>query len=174
MNQYWLMEIGPLTHWPLGDLHAILKLQFSILFYWLVSSHRLRRMPWGECQETLLTISRQAPSHYLSQCWPSSMSPYVITRPQSVNEQTLMKIEWKYNNCHFRQCIENVVSIIAAILPWPPCVKKKRIHWKRTIHTDPKYMLGSSESISVLLHVTSESCVSNNISNFVTVHNVMA
>ena len=28
-----------LTHWPLGDLDAILKLQFSI-FYWLVSSHR--------------------------------------------------------------------------------------------------------------------------------------
>ena len=28
---------------------------------------------------------RQAASHYLSQCWPSSMSPYGITRPQWVN-----------------------------------------------------------------------------------------
>ena len=28
---------------------------------------------------------RQATSHYLSQCWPSSMSPYGITRPQWVN-----------------------------------------------------------------------------------------
>ena len=28
---------------------------------------------------------RQATSHYLSQCWPSSMSPYDITRPQWVN-----------------------------------------------------------------------------------------
>ena len=27
---------------------------------------------------------RQATSHYLSQCWPSSMSPYGITRPQWV------------------------------------------------------------------------------------------
>ena len=27
-----------------------------------------------------------APSHYLSQCWPRSMSPYAITRPQWVNE----------------------------------------------------------------------------------------
>ena len=25
---------------------------------------------------------RQATSHYLSQCWPSSMSPYSVTRPQ--------------------------------------------------------------------------------------------
>ena len=28
---------------------------------------------------------RQATSHYLSQCWPSSLSPYGITRPQWVN-----------------------------------------------------------------------------------------
>ena len=27
----------------------------------------------------------QAPSHYLSQCWPSSMSPYSITNAQWVN-----------------------------------------------------------------------------------------
>ena len=31
-------------------------------------------MAWG----------RQATSHYLSQCWPSSMSPYGVTRPQWV------------------------------------------------------------------------------------------
>ena len=28
---------------------------------------------------------RQATSHYLSQCWPRSMSPHGITRPQWVN-----------------------------------------------------------------------------------------
>ena len=27
----------------------------------------------------------QAPSHYLSQCWPRSLSPYGVTRPQWVN-----------------------------------------------------------------------------------------
>ena len=48
-----------LTHWPLGDLDAILKLQFSILFYWLVSSHRLMIMPWDECQGTSPMISQQ-------------------------------------------------------------------------------------------------------------------
>ena len=29
----------------------------------------------------------QATSHYLIQCWPSSMSPYGVTRPQWVNRQ---------------------------------------------------------------------------------------
>ena len=28
---------------------------------------------------------RQATSHYLSECWPRSLLPYVITRPQWVN-----------------------------------------------------------------------------------------
>ena len=32
---------------------------------------------------------RQATSHYLSQCWPRSLSPYGVTRPQWVN------IKWK-------------------------------------------------------------------------------
>ena len=34
-----------LTHWALEDLNAILKLQFSMLFYRLVSSHRLMIIP---------------------------------------------------------------------------------------------------------------------------------
>ena len=28
---------------------------------------------------------RQAASHYLSQCWPRSISPHIVTRPQWVN-----------------------------------------------------------------------------------------
>ena len=30
---------------------------------------------------------RQAPSHYLSQCWPRSLPPYSVTRPNWVNAQ---------------------------------------------------------------------------------------
>ena len=47
-----------------------------------------------ECRKTSLIIKstlvqvmawcRQATSHYLSQCWPRSLSPYDITRPQCV------------------------------------------------------------------------------------------
>ena len=39
-------------------------------------------------ESTLVQIMawcRQATSHYLSQCWPRSLSPYDITRPQWVN-----------------------------------------------------------------------------------------
>ena len=65
-----LMEVHPvylqcyegapfvLTRWPLGDLDAILKLQFLISFYRLVSSHHLRIMPWDECHGTSPMISQ--------------------------------------------------------------------------------------------------------------------
>ena len=33
---------------------------------------------------------RQATSHYLSQCWPRSLSPYGVTRPQWVNKEYMM------------------------------------------------------------------------------------
>ena len=41
-------------------------------------------------QSTLVQVMawcRQATSHYLSQCWPRSMTPSGITRPQWVNHQ---------------------------------------------------------------------------------------
>ena len=40
---------------------------------------------------------RQAPSHYLSQCWPRSLSPYGVTRPQWVNCSVLWTVRgiWK-------------------------------------------------------------------------------
>ena len=47
-----------LTHWPLGDLNVILKMWFSILFYWQVSSDFLMIMPSDECHRTLLIISQ--------------------------------------------------------------------------------------------------------------------
>ena len=33
---------------------------------------------------------RQAPSHYLSQCWPRSASPYGVTRPQWVKHAHML------------------------------------------------------------------------------------
>ena len=45
-------------------------------------------------QSTLVQVMawcRQATSHYLSQCWPRSLSPYGVTRPQWVN---LVSIDW--------------------------------------------------------------------------------
>ena len=90
-----------LTHWPLSDLDAILKMQFSILFYWLFfffffffsrssNDNAPKWMPWDLTDDKSILVQvmawcGQATSHYLSQCWPSSTSPYGITRPQWVN-----------------------------------------------------------------------------------------
>ena len=40
---------------------------------------------------------RQATSHYLSQCWPRSLSPYGVTRPQWVNDKILLRVCSQYN-----------------------------------------------------------------------------
>ena len=53
----------------------------------------LVKLPLYECHWTILMMStlvqvmawcRQATSHYLSQCWPRSLSPYGVTRPRCV------------------------------------------------------------------------------------------
>ena len=62
---------------------------------WGISSKiALRWMPLDLTDEksTLVQVMawcRQATSHYLSQCWPRSMSPNGVTRPQWVNVQLL-------------------------------------------------------------------------------------
>ena len=52
------IDFHDLTHWPLEDLNMILKMEFSILFYWLVSLDLLMIMPSDECHRTLLMISQ--------------------------------------------------------------------------------------------------------------------
>ena len=56
---------------------------------------------------------RQATSHYLNQCWPSSMSPYGVTRPQWVNiaEAPTLQIQFQ-----FRNILQNVLVFCAKIL----------------------------------------------------------
>ena len=44
---------------------------------------------------------RQATSHYLSQCWPRSMSPYGVTRPQWVTWVTRKCTRYITDHCHF-------------------------------------------------------------------------
>ena len=50
-----------LTHSSQGNLNAILKMEFSILFYWLVSSDLLMIMPSDECHKAFLIISHIGP-----------------------------------------------------------------------------------------------------------------
>ena len=50
----------------------------------------------------LMAWCRQAPSHYQSQCWPRSMSPYGVTRPQWANELYRQENVSKY---HSQECV---------------------------------------------------------------------
>ena len=77
--------------------------RFKVNFRWLSFKLVLVVNGWGiSCETALIWMSldhtydnstlvqvmawcRQATSHYLSQCWPRSMSPYGVTRPQWVN-----------------------------------------------------------------------------------------
>ena len=82
--------------------------KFQFHFKWVISKLTLVNGGWGLSYETALrwmpldltddkstlvqvmAWCRQAPSHYLSQCWPRSMSSNGITRPQ-----------WVLNQWHF-------------------------------------------------------------------------
>ena len=89
-----------LTHWPLGDFNLILgPVIFKLILVnggWGISYQiALRWMPLDltDDESTLIQVMawcHQATSHYLSQCWPRSMSPNGITRPQWVNSLRLV------------------------------------------------------------------------------------
>ena len=62
-------------------------------------------------QSTLVQVMawcRQATSHYLNQCWPISLSPYGVTRPQWVNSLWPSEAIW----CH------KSGSTLAQVITW--------------------------------------------------------
>ena len=101
----------------------------------------LRWMSWdlSEDKSTLVQVMAwccQAASHYLSQCWPRSVSLFGITRAQWVNINTLRLEE---NGCHFAdniyKCIvfnENCCTLIQ--FSWNLCPRVQLTisqHWVR-------------------------------------------
>ena len=119
-----------LTHWPLGDFdkkfrQIIFKL-ILVIEGWSISCEiAIRWMPLDltDDESTLVQVMawcRQATSHYLNQCWPNSMPPYGVTRPQWVNTLSL-----RQNGRHFAEdifkCIflnENVWILISISLKY--------------------------------------------------------
>ena len=59
---------------------------------------------------------RQATNHYLSQCWPTSLSPYGVTRPQWVNSSAIYLLKWA------EPVIANMTPVVEApwITSWDP------------------------------------------------------
>ena len=86
------------THWPLGNFNDILDMWFSNGFQWLIGwgisceiALIWMSLDFTDDQSTLVQVMAcccQATSHYLSQCWPSCLSPYGFTRPEWVNRIT--------------------------------------------------------------------------------------
>ena len=65
--------------------------QISMIDYWGISCEIAliwMSLDFSDGLSTLVQVMawcRQATSHYMSQCWPRSLSPYGVTRPQWVN-----------------------------------------------------------------------------------------
>ena len=94
---YGLVAINYLTHWPLRDTAVIWKRIFPIIVENCSWGTRCKIDPWWmpenlpNGKSALVQVMAwwgQAASHYLSQWWPRSMSPYGVTRPQC--KQTLI------------------------------------------------------------------------------------
>ena len=94
-----------LTHWPLVCAEIMLKVEtsnsFSSRCFELFLRIAHRRIPENLFDEksTLVQVMawcRQTGSHYLSQCWPGSMPPCDVNRPQWVNPSmiTLQRAQW--------------------------------------------------------------------------------
>ena len=65
----------------------------------------------------LMAWCRQAMSHYLSQCWPRSMSQYGVSGPQWVNEITKLSVKKMYLKMEAK-CVEKFMGLLACL--WVP------------------------------------------------------
>ena len=75
-------------------LNVNLKIEFSILFYWLASSDLLVVMSSDGFHGILLLISQHlvAPNHYPSQFWPKVIIPYGVTiKEYSISDNYLLR-----------------------------------------------------------------------------------
>ena len=63
---------------------GIFRSSYDNVIRWMPQDLTAEKSTLGQ----VITWCHQAPSHCLTQCWPSSMSPYGVTRPQWVNMYT--------------------------------------------------------------------------------------
>ena len=78
-------SLASLTQWPLGGFNVILKLTLGNGGWGISYKIALRWMPLDLTDDKSTFVQVMAwCRHYLSQCWPTSMSPNDITRPQWV------------------------------------------------------------------------------------------
>ena len=105
---------------------------------------RLMLLDLSSEKSTLVQViawCRQAAIHYLSQCWPSSISPYGVTRPQWVKEAAPPWLQ-QHNNPHYDKRMATYDDCI--VISWsltcymePRCSRQSRnytapILWNNT------------------------------------------
>ena len=108
----------PLTHWPLEYVAIFVKnIIFKLIILNCSTRHEItfRWMP----QNLTYEKCHQARSHYLNQCWPRSMSPYGITRPQWVKEAIF---SWNIKPCPHTWavmvCCKSTLLILTSLLSY--------------------------------------------------------
>ena len=95
-----------LTHGPLGDFRKVIFKLTVVNGGWGISYEiALRWMPLDltDDKSTLVQVMawcRQATSHYLNQCWPRSLSPNGVTRPQWVKICHQQNMSLRYSLYH--------------------------------------------------------------------------
>ena len=88
-RRVWVNTVRP-GEFEWNFRHAIFK-QILVIDGWGISCEitlMWMSLDFPDDQSALVQLMawcRQATSHYLSQCWPRSFSPYGVTRPQWVN-----------------------------------------------------------------------------------------
>ena len=93
---YYIMHINSLApgRFELNFIQAVFKL-ILVTGGWAIfceTTLRWMSLDLTDDKSTLVRVMawcHQATSHYLSQCWPRSLTPYGITRPQWVNSLTI-------------------------------------------------------------------------------------
>ena len=131
MNQWWPSSLRYLfntwppwvegTDWINSLAPGKFKLNFGhVIFKWIlvIDGWWLRHLLWiiiwmsldfTDDRSTLVQVMawcHQATSHYLSQCWPRSLSPYGITWPQwvNLNLQLSDKEDWRSWIYYIQRC----------------------------------------------------------------------
>ena len=69
----------------------------------------------------------QATSHHVSQCWPRSMWPYGVTKPQCVEKAPINKAPWHYlGQCFYwliiNKVLRNNIPKHFILIAWKSCI----------------------------------------------------
>ena len=102
-------------------------MSFGIRALWNFSKVNATEPHWWEANHMVTLVHemawcRQAGSHYLSQCWPRSMSPYDLIRPQGVKALYAL---WKYRQ--MSTCFKCFNIFINTFRTWTHISDKHRV-----------------------------------------------